>query len=391
MKNEIKQELIGHIIPFWDSLTDNQNGGFYGYVGYDLGVDKNASKNAVIHSRILWFYANCCLVLKDKRYLKQAGHCYDFIMKHFFDREKEGVYWSVKADGSPDNPMKHVYAQSFMIYALASYYDASGDSAALDTAMELFKLIETLTADKIAYRECFDRDWNPADNHEMSENGIKAEKSMNVVLHLIEAYTELYRVGRDSRVAEKLKDLLALTYDKIYDGSKRQLSVFFDNDMNVLGNIHSYGHDIEASWLIGRALDIAKDAIPLELTQDIRRMNRDLVERIDVVAFCEDESGGLYYESDGGRVNKKRVWWAQSEGFVGFLNAYRLYGEKRYLDRADRLWGYIKAHVIDRREGGEWYNELDKHDTPVKSLPVVDEWKCPYHNGRMALMALELL
>ena len=61
---EIKSELINHIIPFWNSMRDDEKGGFYGFMSHDLKLDKNAPKGVILHSRILWFYSNCYLVLK---------------------------------------------------------------------------------------------------------------------------------------------------------------------------------------------------------------------------------------------------------------------------------------------------------------------------------------
>ncbi|MCL2755316.1 MAG: AGE family epimerase/isomerase [Oscillospiraceae bacterium] len=387
------------MIPFWNSLVDNENGGFYSYVDHDLIVNKGSFKSAILHARILWFYSNCYLVLKDEKCLNLAKHCYDFMVKHFIDKESGGIFWSVNVKGVPANPMKHIYCHAFFLYALSSYYDATKDSLAMNNAMRMFELIETQMCDTIGYRECFDRDWNLIDNDELSENGIKAEKTMNTILHLIEAYTELYRVNKNGDVLTRLKYLLELIHDRVYDKPNRRLNVFFDNNMNVLGNIYSYGHDIEAAWLLNRAIDIAGEppganqaapgstsSLPVDLCEKIREMSKVLAAKIDEVAF--DEDGSMYYENDNGMVNKKRVWWVQAEALVGFLDAHEVSGEQKYLDRATRMWEYIKARVIDRRPGGEWYNELNKDGVPDTTMPTVDEWKCPYHNGRMCLQVI---
>lgn len=379
MINEIRAELTDHIIPFWNSLADYGNGGFCGYVSHNLETDETRDKGVILHSRILWFYSNCHLALKDAASLKMAKHCYDFMVKYCVDAEYGGVYWSVKANGQKSETMKHAYCHAFFIYAMASYYDASGDGAALDLAMEIFEIAESKFADDVSYRESFTRDWQPRDNGELSENGIKADKTMNTVLHLIEAYTELYRVSKNTRVAERLCFLLSLTYEKIYDKQNSRLLVFFDNDMNPLGNVHSYGHDIEAAWLIGRAAEIAKDALPSGLFGDILAMNRRLTEKIFEVAFDPGESA-MNYENDNGRINRTRVWWAEAEAVVGFVKAR----DPRYLERARLIWEYIKAYVIDKRDGGEWHSQVDESGAAAE-LPVVDAWKCPYHNGRMCL------
>jgi mannobiose 2-epimerase len=392
MKNEVKLELIRHIIPFWNSLIDRENGGFFSYMSHDLIINKDTFRSAILHSRILWFYSNCYLTLKNdereiaEKCLETAKHCYDFMATKFIDRESGGIFWSVNSRGVPANPMKHAYCNAFFVYAAASYYDASGDSTALNNAMRIFEILETTAADKngIGYFESFDRDWNIIDNDELSENGIQAVKTMNLVLHLIEAYTELYRVNHNEDVAGRIKYLLEIMYYKVYDAQNKQLKVFFDKDWNVLGNVHSYGHDIEASWLLGRTLDIMGEALPDDLADAIREVCKSLVQKIDEVAFCEYGSKSMYYERVNNTVDRRRVWWTQTEGVIGFLQAYNLYGDEKYLQRAQGLWEYIRERMIDTRTGSEWFAELDKEHVPDESAAMADEWKCPYHNGRMA-------
>lgn len=380
LKEEVKNELEGHIIPFWNALCDYERGGFYGYVsGEDLRTDKNAPKGVILHSRILWFYSACSSVLGREDCLEKARHCFDFLKKYCVDNEKGGVYWMVNAEGTVNDSMKHTYCQAFFIYAMASYYDASGDKEALDLALSVFNTIETKCVDSVAYLEAQSRDFELIENDALSENGLMADKTMNTVLHLIEAYTELYRVSGNKEVLERLKFQLNLTLDKIYDKDGSKLLVFFDKDMNVIGDIHSYGHDIEATWLLDRACDIINDK---ELTEKISSMNEKIVKNIAKIAF---ENGALNNERDGDKINKNRIWWVQAESVVGFLNGFQRYGENGYLEIALTVWDFIKNNIVDKREGGEWYNLTDEKGVPDLSRSEADPWKCPYHNGRMCM------
>ena len=378
-KEEIRNELENHIIPFWDSLCDYERGGFYGYMDSALNLDKNAPKGVILHSRILWFYSNCYLTLGRKDCLEKAKHAFDFLNKYCIDRENGGVYWMVNADGSINDDLKHTYCQSFFVYAMSSYYDASGDKAALDLAMSVFEVIESKCTDEVAYLEAQSREFQLVPNEFLSENGIMAEKTMNTVLHLIEAYTELYRVNKEQRVLDRLKFLLNLTYDKIYDKERSQLLVFFDRNMNVLGDIHSYGHDIEATWLLDRACDIIYDPV---LTAKISSMNERIAANIANIAF---ENGALNNECVNGEINKWRIWWVQAETVVGFLNVSKRYNNPEYRRIAESVWQYIKTNIIDDRQGGEWHSQVDRQGNYADFKPVVEPWKCPYHNGRMCL------
>ena len=378
-KEEIRSELENHIIPFWNGLCDYEKGGFYGYMSSDLELDKNAEKGVILHSRILWFYSNCYLTLKREDYLEKAKHCFEFLKNYCVDRDRGGVYWLMNADGTVSDSMKHTYCQAFFIYAMASYYDASKDKEALDLAMSVFETVETKCVDDVAYLEAQSKEFELVENDALSENGLMADKTMNTVLHLIEAYTELYRVNPDKRVLERLKFQLVLTYDKIYDKEDHKLLVFFDREMKVIGDIHSYGHDIEATWLLDRACDVIGDT---ELTEKISAMNRAIVANIADIAF---ENGSLNNERDKTEINKIRIWWVQAESVVGFLNGYQRYGNEKYLEMSKSVWDYIKNHIVDKRPGGEWFSQIEENGSYTKSKAAVDPWKCPYHNGRMCL------
>ena len=379
LSRECKNELVNHIIPFWNKLEDKEKGGFYGYVGNDLTLDKDAPKGVILHSRILWFYSNCYLVLKDPECLSKARHAFNFMIKHCIDEKNGGVYWMLNADGSVNDSMKHTYCQAFFIYALSSYYDASKDKKALEIATRLFETVEKHCRDEVAYLEAFSEDWSIIPNDALSENGLMADKTMNTTLHLIEAYTELYRVDKNPAVLKALRFQTEIMLNKIYDPVRGQLMVFFDKDLNEIGDIYSYGHDIEATWLMDRACNVIGDE---HLSKRVAEMNKVIVENIAKRAISH---GRLNNEVEKGVINTWHIWWVQAEGVVGFYNAYQRYGDARYLDIARGLWKYITEHIIDKREGGEWHSQVDDTEVPSPDKPVVDPWKCPYHNGRMCL------
>ena len=388
MKTEIQKELENHIIPFWDALCDYERGGFYGFMDFDLKLDKDAPKGVILHSRILLFFSNCYLVLGKKEYLEKAGHCFEFLKNYCVDRENGGVYWLMNADGTVNDSMKHTYCQAFFIYAMSSYYDASKNKEALDLAMSVFDTVESRCVDDVAYLEAQSREFKLIENDALSENGLMADKTMNTVLHLIEAYTELYRVSGEEKVLKRLIFQLELTYDKIYDKEGSKLLVFFDKNMKVIGDIHSYGHDIEATWLLDRACDIIKEKADKELIEKISGMNEKIVENIAKIAF---KDGSLLNERENDKINTWRIWWVQAESVVGFMNGARRYNNPEYLKISFMVWNYIKENIIDKREGGEWYSQVDENGKPAEFKATVDPWKCPYHNGRMCLEVIKRL
>ncbi len=380
MVEEVRQHLTDCIIPFWKKLRDEKNGGYFGYMDHDLKVDEKAVKGCILNSRITWFFANAYLTLKDESLLAEAKHGYEFMQKYCVDHEKGGVYWSVQYDGTPEDTTKHTYNQAFSIYALSSYYDASKDESALQLAMELFHIIEERCMDEIGYKEAFDREFHEIENDKLSENGVIADKTMNTLLHVFEAYTELYRVSGDAAVKKRLFWILDTIADKIYNPALHRQEVFFDREMNTIIDLHSYGHDIETAWLIRRGTDVLGDKAYEEKMLPIIL---DLTGQVYKTAF---DGRSLANECEKGVVDENRIWWVQAETLVGFLNGYQLAPEHtEYLEAARAEWAFIKEYVIDKRPGSEWFWDVNKEGKSVSGQPIVEPWKCPYHNGRMCL------
>ena len=282
MKEEIKNHLVSAIIPFWKNLRDDEFGGYYGYMDYDLKLNKKAEKGCILNSRITWFFSNAYTLLKDESLLEEADHGYAFLKDHCIDKENGGIYWSMNYDGTPLDTTKHTYNQAFCIYALSSYYEASGKKEALDLAKELFAMIEEKCTDDQGYLEAFTRDFKPESNEKLSENGVLAEKTMNTLLHVLEAYTELYRVSKDEAVKERLEWIMDVFADKVYNPQLKRQEVFFDKNYNSIIDLHSYGHDIETAWLMDRTLEVVNDE---SYTKKISPITKTLTENIYNVAF----------------------------------------------------------------------------------------------------------
>lgn len=383
LKDECKYHLENIIIPYWNQLIDEENGGYYGYVGFNLEIDKKTVKGVLLHSRILWFYSKAYLTLKNESMLYYAKHAYEFLIKHCIDHDSGGVYLTVEHDGKIKDSQKYTYNQSFAIYGLCAYYEATKDAHVLELALNLYNCIETHTVDEFGYQEAFDKNWVAVTNYELSENGLIADKTMNTLLHLLEAYTELYKVSHNQDVKNKLIKLLKIFRDSVYNSQKKRLEVFFDKKMNSIANLHSYGHDIEATWLLDRACDVIGEQ---KLTQETFLYTDEIANNI-LEQIMREKS--LPNECFNGEVDETRVWWVQAEAMVGFINKYVKQNQLRYLQAAQQLWQYIQDHIWDKREGGEWFWSVNGNGVPIKDKPVTEPWKCPYHNGRMCFYMIE--
>ena len=379
---EIYQALTGRIIPFWRSLRDEEQGGFIGRVDFDLTRRPEADKGCILNSRILWFFSECYLYLKDDALLSDARHAYA-MLKRMTDETNGGVYWALRADGQVADGTKHTYNQAFAIYALSAYYRASGDQEALRRAEDLFRVIEGRCRDEGGYLEAFTADWRPESNEKLSENGVMASRTMNTLLHVMEGYTGLYQAHPTREVRSRLLEIMDIWEKHIWNPALRRQEVFFDHEYRTLIDLHSFGHDIETSWLADRTLNLLGDDL---LTARVRPKLLAMADHTLSAAFTDH---GFANESERGKINQKRIWWVQAEALLGFLNAWEHTGENRYRDAVLAQWAYIRDVLTDPRPGSEWFWYVHEDGAPGSDEPIVEPWKCPYHNGRMCLEVLK--
>ncbi len=383
LKSEVKEVLLQNIMPFWsEKMVDENNGGFFGQINGNDHLVQGADKGGILNARILWSFSSAYLQVKDPLYLEMANRAKSYILDHFFDQEFGGTYWTISFDGKPVDTKKQIYSQAFFIYAFTEHYRASVDESSLQTAIELFRIIEkrSFDTDLNGYFEAYSRDWILLEDLRLSEKDENEKKTMNTHLHILEAYTNLYRVWKDVELERQLKNLILIFTEKIVNAETHHLDLFFDENWNTKSAIVSYGHDIEASWLIDEAARVLGDQVLLAKVQKIC---------IGIAkAACEglQPEGSLVYELDKvtNHLEKDRHWWVQAEAVVGFLNTYELTGNPEWLVKAENCWKYISENLIDRAEG-EWYWSISDEGIANRKEDKAGFWKCPYHNSRMCL------
>jgi cellobiose epimerase len=377
----IEAEWFGNIAPFWlEKAPDRRNGGFYGLIYDDLRVVETAEKGIILNSRILWTFSRAFTIYKKNEYRKTAERAFEYLSENFFDQDRGGVFWTVDYRGAPHDTKKRTYAQAFTVYALAEYFLATSERTALEKANGLFETIETVCRDEKydGYLETFERNWIPAEDQRLSASDRDDAKSMNTHLHLLEAYANLYRAGRDETVGERLRFLIRLFLDKIIDPERFTLRMFFEENWTPTTAITSFGHDIETSWLLTEAAQISGAAELIERTRDVCVGMAKAVLRTGLAA-----DGSLLYEAEGGKIiNHDRDWWVQTEAVVGFFNAYELSGDERFLKASMANWDYLVENFVDQTNG-EWFWKIRADGRRDPEKPKLSQWKCPYHNGRL--------
>ena len=380
--------LMGNILPFWlEKTIDRENGGFYGRIDGHGVLHKEAEKGAILNARILWTFSAAYRVLRKPEYLEAATRAKDYVIAHFYDKEFGGTYWSLDYLGQPKDTKKQFYAIGFMIYGLSEYARATGDKEALDYAIRLFDTIESHSFDREnnGYIEACTREWGEIADMRLSDLDANYPKSQNTHLHIIEPYTNLFRVWKDERLERALRNLINIFTDHILNPETHHLDLFFENDWTRgAGHLESYGHDIECSWLMHEAALVLGDKDVLAKVEPVVQMVAKASEK------GLNADGSMIHEAnlDTGHVDDDLHWWVQAETVVGFFNIYQYFGDETALDKAERCWQYIKDNLIDR-ENGEWYWSRHADGTLNTDDDKAGFWKCPYHNGRMCLEIIE--
>ncbi|MBM6993195.1 MAG: AGE family epimerase/isomerase [Prevotella sp.] len=387
LKADMRQTLDHHILDYWlRRMTDHEHSGFYGRADGHDHIHPEADKGAILNARILWAFSAAYRVTRNPDYLSAATRARDYLIDFFVDREFGGVYWSLNYLGQPVDTKKQTYAIGFAIYGLSEYARATGDALSLQTAIALYHDIEAHAFDRAnnGYTEALTREWQPIEDMRLSDKDENGAKTMNTHLHVLEPYTNLYRVWPDEGLRGQLRNLIDLFLDKIWNPDTHHLDLFFDNQWNGKRNVQSYGHDIEAVWLLHEAALVLNEA---EVIERVERV-------IPLIAEAADEGlqsdGSLIYEhwTDSGDTDRQRQWWVMCECIIGHIDLYQHFGDRRALDITLRCWDYTRHQLIDY-EQGEWFWGRHDDGSVNRDDDKAGFWKCPYHNSRMCLELME--
>jgi mannobiose 2-epimerase len=387
LKAEMYNELLS-ILNYWSSNTvDDSNGGFIGTIDYADNKDFNAEKGSVLNARILWAFSASYPVTKNERHLELAKRAFEYINDHFYDSVNGGIYWSINHNGTPKDTKNQIYALAFVIYGLSEFYNITKSRRALELAVKLYNSIEKYSYDPVhkGYFEAFTQDWKPIDDLRLSDKDANEKKTMNTHLHIVEGYANLYRVWKDEGLKVKISELLHTINDHFMNEETGHLHLFFNEEWVEKPDVISYGHDIEAAWLLQWCAEMIEDTTLIDIYK------KHAVIMADATVEGIDSDGGLWYEYDSSerKMVAEKHWWPQSELWIGMVNAWELTGDKKYFDIANTNWQFVKKYILDT-ENGEWIWGINADYSPIEK-DKAGFWKCPYHNSRACLELIKRL
>ena len=382
LKTELTAEL-DNILEYWSKhAIDPKNGGFIGQIDCNEYKNFEAEKGSVLNARILWSFSAGYAITKNEDHKRLAKKAFEYIINHFYDSEFGGIFWSINSDKTPKDTKNQIYALAFTIYGMSEYYAITKDEKALECSILLYKKIQDHSYDPInkGYFEAFTRDWQPIEDLRLSDKDANEKKTMNTHLHIVEGYANLYKVWKDNTLKNDIIELLEVIETHFINKKTGHLRLFFDENWVEKPDVISYGHDIEAAWLLLQCAE--------------RTQNKELINRYKKYALLlanatfegiDPIDGGLWYEceTDENKLMSEKHWWPQSELMIGFFNAYQLSNDQKYLDAVLKNWEFVKHYILDKKNG-EWIWGINADYSLIKK-DKAGFWKCPYHNSRVCI------
>jgi mannobiose 2-epimerase len=387
LKNKAKTELI-NILDYWLKNTiDKENGGFIGEINHQNVINNNSEKGAVLNARILWSFSAAYAVEKNPEYLKTAKRAFQYIKDYFFDKEFGGIFWSLQADGKPKDTKNQIYAIAFVIYGLSEFYKIFKNEDALELAQSLFYKIELYSKDykNKGYLEAFTRDWQEIEDLRLSEKDANEKKTMNTHLHIVEAYSNLYLIWPNPKLKDSIKEILEVIALYFINKYTWHLKLFFDENWKEKEDVISYGHDIEAAWLLQWCAEAIEDEVL------IKNYQKYAVAFADATKEGLDADGGLWYEYEPKeqKLIAEKHWWPQAELWIGMINAWQLSKNEEFLEITEKNFEFVEKYIIDHKNG-EWIWGVYADYSPILK-DKAGFWKCPYHNSRACIELIKRL
>ncbi len=385
----LEQSVIDFYLP---ACLDRQHGGYLEILD-DQGKFAPSEKFLTLQARQCWFFSTLAVsdVRRDEA-LAAARTGYEFLRTYFYDKNSGGYFAKTTRDGTPSDRRKHIYPNAFVIYALVEYHRATGDEEPLQQAMQLYQTLEKRCHDDQhgGYHEFFTEDWQLiTDPTQSGYVGAVNTKTYNSHLHLLEAFTQLYRVTQDADVGRRLHELIQINTLTVKHPAFNCNIDGWHPDWTMIQTARnlraSYGHDVECAWLVLDAADALGQRPAL-----LRSWAKSICDH--AILYGRDRAhGGFFYTGPLGELSddRKKEWWTQSEALVAMLTLEQLTGDKQYRQIFEETLDFIEQHHISTMGG--WLATVNEDGSPGERQTRTSMWQGAYHNGRALLLCEQLL
>jgi mannobiose 2-epimerase len=406
-QHELEAALRRHVIDVWyPRCVDSERGGFL--CDFDRKWKSCGPNDKLLEfqARQAWFAAAALKVMPESAMLRNAAlHGLRYLEDQAVDKEAGGWFHRLNRAGEPlEYAIKHTHGIAYLIAAASTIADVLDEPSALELARSAFEWLDTHAHDASCggYFGLLGRDGQVI--HE-SDQAIWPEqvdpigtpvgcKDANIQNDLVEAFSLLYSVWPDERVAERLNELMDFIGQEM-TGPAGELRYFALGRDNPLAEYVQYGHCFQTSYRVMQARALLGDQ-----QRGIEEGRRWL--DYALIAGRDEVNGGFYHSNFTAPAAPKatsKQWWVQLEGFHALADMVVMRPEEDYLHQELRkIWDYINKFVFDHRYGGVFFEPLDQLPiwrrvalgrlAPRDMIRKGSEWKYVGHEGNALLAAL---
>lgn len=380
-----KEQMDDYFLPFWnEQFLDKENGGYFTCVDRDGNV-YSTDKSVWFQGRVGYIFAHIYNTYKkEQKYLEISKSCVDFMDKHCFDTDGR-MYFTVTKEGHPLRKRRYYYSETFYIIANAELYVATKDKKYLENAKKVFSL---------AYSIYLDSKADPFQIYPKSNPKTRSYKTLGPSMIMLNVVNILKSADKEN--AEYYAPISIKLIEEIKNNFYKPEHKFVVENVNLDGSLdldfpegrhQNPGHAIEAAWFILNEYAENK-------SEEYLKMALNIID-FSLKAGWDTENGGIKYFTDC--QNKPvvqleanlKLWWPHNEAIIATLFAYKITGEKKYLDWFERLSEYTLSHFPDEK-GKEWFGYLTQKGE-VNNDYKGSFFKGPFHIPRMLMKVLELL
>jgi len=405
---EAENYLVNELLPFWTTrMIDKRNGGYITHFDKDGNDTGDDEKSLIAQSRSVYTLSSAHRAgYGEDEYARLAKHGVDFLINKMWDEKNGGFYWMMDRAGEKKVDKKILYGHSFAIYCLCEYTLATGDPRGIEYAEKVFDLIQKNCTDTYfgGYFEMFDRNWTLAGPG--SQGGDR--KTLDVHMHLMEAFTTLYECSKKEVHRRKLLEDIEILLNRMMHPEYKTGIPQFTADWQIAPQIKfdviwgwdryseegeknnptentCYGHNAEFAWLFIHALKILGTGNSNYLDVFNKIFDHTIDNGID------KKYGGVFVEGphSGGVYDMEKEFWQQAEVLIGTLDAYLLFGKEKYWDAYKNVHRFVFDKVINRNVG-EWYPLLTREGKPIWTH-MGHSWKVNYHTVRAMIQSIRRL
>ena len=371
-----EKELLESVVPFWEkNCVDREMGGYFTFLDRDGSV-YDTEKYMWMQWRIVYMFATLYMSeYRKESWLDIARQGYDFLVKHG-KSEDGGYYFALNRRGEPSMAPYSIFSDCFAAMGAAAMYKATGEKK------------YRVEADS-AMRTYISRMSNPKGRWEKSLPG--KPKRLSLASYMILANlgsvmkeylgTEDYDADTKRAVDTVMENFWNEKYQVIFENINQDGT--FDLD-SCAGRMINPGHGLESMWFVLQYAESHGDA---ELIKKACNAISGLYK-----FGLDSKFGGIYYFMDVlGKPHIElqwdmKLWWPHNEAVIAALYAYRLSGEKKFMDMFENIDEWSWKHFRDRKYG-EWYAYLNRDGHPTH-YHKGGKWKTFFHVPRSLLFCI---